>query len=350
MMNIDFSLTQLLAHWATQPCDAIESINKGLINATWLLLDKQVPKYVLQQLNTAVFKAPAAIEKNILAVAQHLAVHHPDYAFVAPIKSKRGSLHVQYDGQYFRLFPFVANSTSFDTVVDAEQAFAAAQAFGQLSKLLSALPIASLDITIPDFHNLPLRFKQFRTAMQNAQPERLALAETLIDNLLAQQVLIEKFEWLAADPTVRQRIFHHDTKISNLLFDVQNNGKVLAVIDLDTLMPGYFWSDLGDMFRTYLCGENEDSIAFEKISIRKPMYAAIVDGYCQAMGSELSEMEKNNLDFAGQMMMYMQALRFLTDFLNNDAYYGAAYPLHNLNRAKNQMVLLQQFNQFILAK
>jgi hypothetical protein len=38
----------------------------------------------------------------------------------------------------------------------------------------------------------------------------------------------------------------------------------------------------------------------------------------------------------------MQALRFLTDYLNGDVYYGARYPLHNLMRAKHQTILLQQ--------
>jgi thiamine kinase-like enzyme len=138
-------------------------------------------------------------------------------------------------------------------------------------------------------------------------------------------------------------VTHHDTKISNVLFDDQDNG--LCVIDLDTVMPGYFISDVGDMMRTYLSPVNEEEKDLSKIIIRNEYFKAITDGYLSEMSAELTEKEKEHFVYAGKFMIYMQALRFITDHLNNDHYYGAAYEGHNFVRANNQAVLLQKLSE-----
>ena len=136
----------------------------------------------------------------------------------------------------------------------------------------------------------------------------------------------------------KKRVTHHDTKISNVLFDAQDKG--LCVIDLDTVMPGYFISDAGDMMRTYLSPAGEEETDYSKIDVRENYFDAIVQGYLSEMKDELSAEEKKYFVYAGKFMIYMQALRFITDYLNNDIYYGASYELHNLNRATNQLTLL----------
>ena len=142
------------------------------------------------------------------------------------------------------------------------------------------------------------------------------------------------------NPSFKLRVTHHDTKISNVLFNQEDKG--LCVIDLDTVMPGYFISDVGDMIRTYLSPANEEEKDFSKIEIREEYFSAIWKGYMSEMNDELSTEEKNHFIYAGKFMIYMQAIRFLTDHLNNDIYYGAKYPGHNLVRAGNQAVLLQR--------
>jgi hypothetical protein len=107
-------------------------------------------------------------------------------------------------------------------------------------------------------------------------------------------------------------------------------------------MPGYFISDLGDMMRTYLSPVSEEEADLNKILVRKEIFDAVVEGYGEEMGSELTVLEKSLFTFAGQFMVYMQALRFLADFLLGDIYYGAKYPGHNLVRAKNQLTLLNR--------
>ncbi len=156
-----------------------------------------------------------------------------------------------------------------------------------------------------------------------------------------QTFIVEVFEAIKANPGFKLRVMHHDTKISNVLFNAENKGA--CVIDLDTVMPGYFISDVGDMMRTYLSPVTEEESDFDKIKVRDEYFKAIADGYLNKMRDKLSETEKAHFVYAGKFLIYMQAIRFLTDYLNNDAYYGSKYEGHNLMRAKNQIVLLQRF-------
>src|SRR4030095_16644665 len=144
--------------------------------------------------------------------------------------------------------------------------------------------------------------------------------EPLIAEIKKHTHILAAFEKIQKNNSVRQRVIHHDTKISNVLFDAQ--GKGICVIDLDTVMPGYFISDVGDMMRTYLSPVSEEEKDFSKIRIREDFYKAIVNGYYKEMKDSLTEIEKQHFFYSGCFMIYMQALRFLTDFLNNDIYYG----------------------------
>ena len=200
-----------------------------------------------------------------------------------------------------------------------------------------------MKITIPHFHNLTLRYEQFENAMVSGNAERINIAKELISFIVLQHHIVAEFERII--PTFKTRCIHHDTKISNVLFDGDNNG--LCVIDLDTLMPGFFISDVGDMMRTYLCPVSEEERDFSKIVIRPAFYDAIKAGYMDEMGEELTADEKRYFLFAGKFMIYMQAIRFLTDYINDDVYYGEKYKDHNFFRAGNQITLLQRLRDFI---
>jgi Ser/Thr protein kinase RdoA (MazF antagonist) len=151
---------------------------------------------------------------------------------------------------------------------------------------------------------------------------------------------VEQFDALKTNPAFKQRVTHHDTKISNVLFDRADKG--ICVIDLDTIMPGYFISDVGDMMRTYLSAVSEEETDLSLISIREAIYEAVVRGYFTEMKNELTDTEKQQFFYAGCFMIYMQAIRFLADYFNEDKYYGARYADHNLDRASNQVALLQK--------
>lgn len=318
----------------------VDPFGSGLINNTWLISDKD-NDYILQRINQNVFKKPLDIASNIRLMCNYFKDQYPDYLFVCPCKTVAGDDMVLINGQgYFRLFPFIKNSHTTDVVNSPLQAFEAAKQFGRFTNLLSKFPTGNLKITLPDFHNLSLRYSQFETAINQGNKERIRDATETIQFLKRQHEIVTISEQIHDNPDFKKRVTHHDCKISNVLFDNNNHG--LCVIDLDTVMPGYFISDFGDMMRTYLSPVSEEEKTFSRIEIREEYFQAIADGYLSEMGNELTSIEKEHLVYAGKFMTYMQSLRFITDHFNNDIYYGARYEGHNFLRANNQIVLLKK--------
>ncbi len=319
---------------------SITPFGSGLINTTWKVTAGE-KAYILQKINGQVFDHPQAIADNIESVAAYLRLYAPDYLFVSPVLSSSGSLMVMDgDKNYFRLLPFVADSFSKDVVQSPKQAYEAAAQFGRFTQLLSGFDTAQLQITIPAFHDLSLRYQQFLDAIENGHPLRIERAKDMVAQLKHWDYLVDQFNALRGNPAFKQRVTHHDTKISNVLFDSADKG--ICVIDLDTIMPGYFISDVGDMMRTYLSAVSEEERGLSLISIREDIYEAVVRGYFTEMKNELTDTEKQQFFYAGCYMIYMQAIRFLGDYFNEDQYYGARYADHNLDRASNQVVLLQK--------
>ena len=329
----------LASYGLTGPGVQVQSFGTGLINNTWKVIAPE-GEYILQRINEVVFKKPENIAHNISKIAAYLEEHYPDYRFVAPVATVNGEQMVHVKEGYFRLFPFVPASHSKDVLETPSQAFEAAVQFGRFTKLLAGIRMSEIRTTIPDFHNLALRYRQFTESLLKGNKQRIDECTDLLNLLQLHIGIVNEYEHIIASSSFRLRIAHHDTKISNVLFD--ENGAGICVIDLDTMMPGYFISDVGDMMRTYLSPASEEESDFSKIHIREDFYNAIVDGYYGEMKEELTEDEKQHFFYAGKFMIYMQALRFITDYFNDDAYYGAKYPGHNLVRAKNQVVLLER--------
>ncbi|HYH56003.1 MAG TPA: phosphotransferase, partial [Anseongella sp.] len=231
-----------------------------------------------------------------------------------------------------------------DEVRETGQAFSASRQFAILTKKLSGLDASLLKPTIPDFHNLELRYRQFREALSAGGEDRKREAAAEIGQCREREHLAEKYSRLLAHPGCRLRVMHHDTKINNVLFDAES-GAAKCPIDLDTLMPGYIFSDLGDMVRTYVSPVSEEETDLSLVKVRDEFYEALYDGYLSEMAAELSDHEQQHLSFAGKMMLYMQALRFLTDHLQGDTYYKIHYPGQNLHRSRNQLKLLFELEE-----
>jgi Ser/Thr protein kinase RdoA (MazF antagonist) len=318
----------------------MELFGSGLINHTWKITTKD-KQYILQKVNHSVFENPDSIAHNIRLIAGYLVEHFPGYHFVAPIPSSDGNemIYVKDEG-FFRMFPFIVDSHSKDVAQTPEQAYEAATQFGKFTRLLSDFDVNQLKITIPHFHDLALRYQQFLQAIEKGNYKRIAESEEVINILIVHSDIVTEYNNIKSNPEFKLRVTHHDTKISNVLFDVKNKG--ICVIDLDTLMPGYFISDVGDMMRTYLSPVSEEEKDFGKIEVRDEFYKAIIQGYYNEMKEVLTEKEKKSFFYAGKFMIYMQALRFLTDHLNDDIYYGAKYEGQNFVRANNQAVLLKR--------
>jgi Ser/Thr protein kinase RdoA (MazF antagonist) len=328
----------------------VEAFGSGLINSTWKVSTAN-KDFILQRVNNTVFEYPKHIANNLRLIADYFKKHHPEYCFVAPITSSSGDEMVYLkDRGFFRLFPFIPGSHSKNVVTNPAEAYEAATQFGRFTRLLNDFDVTQLKITIPGFHDLSLRYQQFLSAQRNGNKKRIAESEKWISILTDHSDIVKKYEQIKSSTEFKLRVTHHDTKISNVLFDKKDQG--ICVIDLDTVMPGYFISDVGDMMRTYLSPVSEEEKDFDKIEVREDFYKAIVHGYFNEMKEELTEAEKSSFFDAGKFMIYMQALRFLTDHINDDIYYAAKYEGHNLVRAGNQVTLLQRLmeKELVLAK
>ncbi|KQN30910.1 aminoglycoside phosphotransferase [Pedobacter sp. Leaf41] len=313
----------------------------GLINNTWKV-STVAGDFILQQINTDIFAAPEKIIDNIVRLQHYLEKKAPEYLFVGPVKTTAGQSVLHIDGFAFRCFPFIQKSITIEKVEHAKQAYEAAKQFGKFTCLLNDFDASSLSVSLPDFHNLNLRVSQYQKAVELADDTRLSLAAGAIAELNRHMDIADRYNDILKADILKIRTFHHDTKISNVLLH-EDTGLGMCIIDLDTLMPGYFISDVGDMMRTYLSPVTEEETDFNLIAVRIDIFEAIYSGYMSEMGPVLKPSEQQLFIYSGQFMIFMQALRFLTDFLNGDIYYGAAYPNHNLNRAQNQIHLLNQY-------
>ncbi|MFD0939624.1 phosphotransferase enzyme family protein [Pedobacter boryungensis] len=341
-MELSIAKEIIEAYGFTADNVSLQQIGSGHINRTYLLSSlKDNKKYILQNVNAEIFKDPSAIANNIKIVADYLKTHSPEYLFPAPITTLNGDLMAHYNNEYWRLLPFVDNTLAFDTLSDTKQAYEAAKQFGKLSRLLNEFNTSALTITIPGFHDLAWRYEQFTFALNEATINLKANPKEIIETALHYHFIVDYFRSFEHSKEFPDRVMHHDTKISNVLLNASTNIGV-CVIDLDTLMPGKFISDLGDMIRTYICAFSENETDLNKVKIRLPYFEATVKGYLAEMSTILTPTEKELILFSGKYIVYMQALRFLTDYLNGNIYYPITYATQNLDRAKNQFKLLSE--------
>jgi len=326
--------------------DVIKSdqLHQGLINSTYSITTHH-DEYILQTINHHIFKDPWAIDQNINNIGKHLANAHPNYLFTNLVPTKEGKTLVEWEGQFFRAFHKI-DGYALSVLENAHQAKEAAEQFGKFTSILGDFNIQNLIITLPDFHNLSLRFHQFETSIIKGNAHRINQCKAEIKILLGLKIYVDKYEQFIQNPASKQRVTHHDTKISNVLFkQFEGQEKAICVIDLDTVMPGYFISDIGDMCRTSLCNVSEEEANLDLIQVDAQKWEALQAGYLSHMKHVLSGFELDHLFFGGQFMIYMQALRFLTDHLNNDIYYGAKKEGQNYVRALNQIRLLEVYNE-----
>ncbi len=335
----------LSRYFQDDPSLDIHVFGNGLIHKTFVLKQNELPKYILQQVNTTVFKSPDAIENNLLELQSFLKKSDNGIFLPLPVKNLEGNLHTSVENNVYRLTSYVDDSHAIDTCTQPEQAYEAAFQFGQFTSAFEGMNIEKLQTTIPDFHNLSFRWYQFEQAVSNGNKHRIQHAKKEISFLFDNQSIVKQFEQIEQSAYFKRRVTHHDTKISNILFNANEKG--LCVIDLDTVMGGLSISDLGDMFRTYLSPGNEEENNLEKVFVRSSFYQAIVEGYLEKMADLLTKEEKEAIPYAGEFLIYMQALRFLTDFLNDDIYYGISYELNNYNRTINQLHLLEAYRKSI---
>ncbi len=310
-------------------------LTSGHINVTYLIHNGG-QNFVLQQLNTAVFKNLSLVVENMKTVAAHLKSKRYPKPVLTPLAFKKGRF--LYAGSW-RLLPYIDNTQTFEKVQSVKQAYQAASSLSEFHWYLKDLDCTQIENPIPGFINFKQRYHDFESALKKADPDRLKQAEKAVSYLKKQSPLLE--QWLSVCPKLPQRLIHADPKISNFLFS--STAQIKAIIDWDTLMVGPILYDFGDMVRSYTNLKAEDNSQKAGANFSYPHYQALKKGFLEHMRNELTPAEINHLDLAGKTVIYVQGIRFLTDYLAGDLYYTTQYPKHNLDRAQNQINLLQDF-------
>lgn len=330
---------------------AVKPITSGLINQSFKVTSKTTGgSFLLQKINQHVFREPEKVQQNYELLWKYLRDEGINFRIPEPkYFAGDSSFFCDSKNNYWRVFEFIEGTISFPIANKPSEARSVAETFGTFTACLSAFNAEQLRIVIPGFHDLSLRFKQFRESLHTHNYERLQKAAPLIKELQARERYANFFDVMTESEEFPKRVMHHDAKISNILFD-EDSGKVICPVDFDTVMPGYFFSDPGDMIRSMAGSGDENSIEFDSINIRGDFYRSILEGYLGVMNKYLTEAEKKYIHFAGIIMIYMQALRFLTDHLNNNIYYQVNYDEQNFDRARNQVTLLQKLEEFLSAE
>ena len=313
----------------------IKPLGSGLINDTFRVYTDGADDYVLQRINNAIFKDVELLQHNIDCATAHIRKKGGMTLTFLPCKATGKSYWT--DGEtYWRVSVFIKDSYTYDTV-NPEYSYYAGKAFGQFEAMLADIP-DTLGETIPDFHNMELRARQLKDAVQADAAGRMKEPEVqaILKDLQQYEEEMCKAERLYREGKLPKRICHCDTKVNNMLFD--KDGNVLCVIDLDTLMPSFVFSDFGDFMRTAANTVAEDDPAIEKVALRMDIFEAFAKGYIEG-ATFLTPIEKENLPYAACLFPYMQAVRFFADYINGDTYYKIRYPEHNLVRTRNQVAL-----------
>ena len=322
----------------------VKPLGNGLINDTFKVLTSGYdPDYVLQRINHEVFKDVDMLMHNIEVVTTHIrqkleaqGATDIDRKVLSFAPSVNGKYYFKSpDGKYWRMMVFISKAKTFDSVT-SEYACQAGKAFGNFESMLVDVP-EQLGETIPDFHNIELRVRQLQDAVADDVKGRVKTVEPIIEVLVADSYKMCKSERMYREGKLPKRICHCDTKVNNMMFD--ENGNVLCVIDLDTVMPSFVFSDYGDFLRTGANFVAEDDPHIDKVGFNMEIFRSFTKGYLEGTADFLTQTERDNLPYAAALFPFMQCVRFLTDYINGDVYYKIKYPEHNLVRARNQLAL-----------
>ena len=325
-----------------------EVVNSGHINTTYLvkyLRNGELKNYILQRVNTYVFRDPVGVMSNISSVTEFIRAKIKQKQATA----KRNVLHYSKteeglfytfmpDGGFWRCYRYIDDSVCFERTDDLRVIEESGKAFGEFQTYLSDYPVKDLSIVIPHFHHTVRRYAAFRDAVSADEAGRVKALATEIEGYLALEEIATKPYKLQKEGVLPLRVTHNDTKISNVLFDSKTL-EHLSVIDLDTVMPGLVAFDFGDAIRIVASTGEEDEQDLENLSVDMSKYEAFTRGFVSVLADALTETEKNTLALGAVAMTVECGIRFLTDYINGDKYFRIHYADQNLARARAHLVL-----------
>lgn len=332
-------------------CIEVQEIVTGHINSTFCATfqqdDGSSRRFILQAINSRVFKNPHAVMRNVETVTRHIndrvlrmnKDHSGQTLNLYPARSG-GSWVEDETGTLWRCYNFIEGCVTYDIVENPRQAYQAAYAFGAFQDLVSDLDASLLAETIPDFHNTSKRFLNLLDVAAGDPLNRLDAVRAEFDFIVHREPLTKLLLDLVAAGEIPARVTHNDTKINNVMIDVASD-KAICVIDLDTVMPGLALYDFGDLVRSATNPAAEDEPDLSKVWMDMTLFQALVKGYLDAAGNFLKPAEIFHLVHSAKLITLELAIRFLTDHLEGDIYFKTHRPNHNLDRARTQLKLVE---------
>ncbi len=324
-------------------------LRDGHINDTYVFDfndNGKTNRYLVQVLNTYVFRQPEALMNNVVGVTNHLRKAiianggDPERECLTVYPARNGKpYYIDSTGRFWRCYNFISDAHSCQTVENEKVFFNAAKAFGNFQKMLADYPGETLTETIPNFHNTVSRFADFKKALADNLSGRVDTAKTEAEFVLAREADCAVLVDLLAAGELPLRVTHNDTKLNNVMFDNETN-EGICVVDLDTVMPGLSLYDFGDSIRFGANTASEDEKDVSKVSLSLDLFKAYTLGYLTSAGESLTAKEIEYLPFSAKLMTLECGMRFLGDYFNGDTYFKTEYPEHNLVRSRTQFELV----------
>lgn len=333
--SIPVNIEEITKAFAIGSVNEMKVLTAGHINLS-IKITAGTGAFLLQRINTDIFMKPYDVMENIEKVLTCIPSLHL-------VKTIDDGLLFHDESGYYRCYNFIDNSVSYDVVSDEAMAYRMGDALKRFHSALSAIDGSALHETIPSFHDMFFRFSQFDEAVEKDRAGRLSSVKDevrFMNDNRKKACIISK---LYREGKLPVHVTHNDTKLSNVLFD-KDSGEYITFIDLDTVMPGTFLFDTGDMIRSSASTAREDENP-DDVHFSPDLYHEIRRGYFDGNDS-LTELEKSLFALSGRTITFIMALRFLTDYLNGDVYYHTDYSEHNLVRARNQIRLVKDMDEF----
>ena len=318
----------------------------GHINTTWLVVTSQPHLYILQKVNTAIFRNPEGLMRNIMLVTDHLRKKDPDPRHVLTlIPLKEGGFFIHEEGEdLWRMYEYINGGVCLDKAETPADFRRSGEAFGNFQRQMADFPGENLIETIPKFHDTPSRYETFHAVLRADPTGRAASVRRETDFLLEREQRAGMLTGLLREGTLPLRVTHNDTKLNNVVMD-EKTREPLCVLDLDTVMPGLAASDFGDAIRFGASTAAEDETDAEKVQLDLNLYRAYAEGFLGICGESLTREERETLPDGAWTITLETAVRFLTDYLNGDTYFHIDRPEHNLDRTRTQLILVEEMEK-----
>ena len=329
--------------------EEIENIPNGHINVTDRVKING-KNYILQRINTGIFKDPVGLMNNISSVTEFLrkkiieANGDPDRETLTLLKANDGKYYHENENGFYRMYLYITDATCYNKAEKPGMFGESAKAFGRFQNLLAEFDATVLTESIKDFHNTPVRFRNLVNAINADKAGRAAECKEEIDFYLARKEFCSVITDRLADGRLPVRVTHNDTKLNNVMLDAKTDDGV-CVIDLDTVMPGSLLYDFGDSIRFGASSATEDEEDISKVYMKMELFDIYTKGYMEELSDVLTEREIELLPFAAKLLTFECGMRFLTDYLEGDTYFKIHKPNHNLLRTRTQLKLVYDMEQ-----